>query len=93
MHIATPDRKELKSESSIERKILEYLANNKRSRDTLRGIAEWWILKQRIVDKAKEVEVALGRLVAEGKLSARTGPDGQVRYYLAKHRVRAIPER
>jgi len=76
--------KTLKRESSIEQNILEYLANHKGSQDTVRGIAEWWILKQQIAEKTKEVEAALSSLVAKGKLSARTGPDGQVSYYLRK---------
>jgi hypothetical protein len=72
----------LKSEPAIERQILEYFAAHPAAQDTLRGVVEWWLLKQRIVEAASEVEAALGSLVAEGKLSAQAGPDGQVCYRL-----------
>jgi hypothetical protein len=70
----------LKSERRIERQILEYLSENPAAQDTLRGIVEWWLLKQKIVQTTAEVETAVAKLVAKGKLSARTGPDGQVHY-------------
>jgi len=74
----------LKGESLIEQRILSYLAGHERAHDTVRGITEWWILKQLIAEKTKEVEEALASLVAKGKLSAGTGPDGQVTYRLRR---------
>jgi hypothetical protein len=71
----------LKSESPIERQILDYLSERPTAQDTLRGIAEWWLLKQTIAQTTAEVEAAVTKLVAEGKLSVRTGPDGRVHYY------------
>jgi methyl-accepting chemotaxis protein len=70
--------------SKIERQILAYLSANPDAQDTLRGIAEWWLLKQRIMEAIRDVEAAVSNLVANGKLSARTGLDGQVRYHLAR---------
>jgi hypothetical protein len=70
----------LKNESPTERQILDYLAANPAARDTLRGIAEWWLLKQRIVETTSDVESALANLVASGKLSVQEGPDGQIYY-------------
>ena len=43
---------------------------------------EWWLLKQKIAQSTADVEAALANLVAEGKLMARKGADGRVRYLL-----------
>lgn len=74
----------LKNESAIERQILAYLAANPTAQDTVRGIVEWWLLKQRIVEATSDVEVALANLVAQGKLRMQKGPDGRVRYRLRR---------
>jgi hypothetical protein len=55
---------------------------NPDSQDTMRGIVEWWILKQRIAETESEVEAAVAELVAKGKLSEHVGVDGQVSYRL-----------
>jgi hypothetical protein len=70
----------MKSESPIESQILDYLTANPSAQDTLRGIVEWWLLKQKIAQSTAEVEAALVKLVADGQLSAQTGPDGRVHY-------------
>ena len=70
----------LKNESPTERQILDYLAEHPAAQDTLRGIVEWWILKQKIARTTAEVEAALARLVASGKLSVTTGADGRMHY-------------
>jgi len=66
----------------IERQILDYLTENPAAQDTVRGIVEWWLLKQKIAQSTAEVEAALANLVAEGKLLAREGADGRGRYLL-----------
>jgi hypothetical protein len=71
----------LKSESPIERQILDYLAEHPAAQDTLRGIVEWWLMKQRIAQSTADVEAALAKLVAAGKLNARKGADGKVHYF------------
>ena len=70
----------LKSESPVERHILDYLSANPSAQDTLRGIVEWWLLKQRIQESLSEVEAAVNRLVTKGQLIAEAGPDGLIRY-------------
>lgn len=81
------------SESSIEHQILDYLAANPEAQDTLRGILEWWLPKQRIVETKIHVEAALTRLICAGKLMAQPGLDGQVHYCLTrKARLAASPE-
>jgi hypothetical protein len=59
---------------------MDYLAAHPAAQDTLRGIVEWWLLKQRIVESTQDVEAALARLVAQRKLTAYAGSDGQTRY-------------
>ena len=61
---------------------MDYLNANPGAHDTVRGIVEWWLLKRRIQHGAAEVEAAVASLVAQGKLSAHPGPDGQIHYWL-----------
>lgn len=70
----------MENEASIERQILDYLASNPAAQDTLRGIVEWWLLKQKIMNSIAEVEMALTKLVAEKKVIAHQGSDGHVHY-------------
>ena len=78
----------LKSKSPIERQILDYLTANPAAEDTVRGITEWWLLKQRISESKAMVEAALAGLVAKGKLRAMAGPDGQIHYQCASEPVK-----
>jgi hypothetical protein len=73
----------LKRQLALEREILDYLAANPAARDTLRGIIEWWLLKQKIVETSSDVEAAVVSLIAKGKLRAHVGVDGQVSYSLS----------
>jgi hypothetical protein len=70
----------LNNESPVERQILDYLTKHPAAQDTLRGIVEWWLLRQNIEQSTADVEAALDGLVAQGKLGAWTGPDGRVHY-------------
>ncbi|HEY3860533.1 MAG TPA: hypothetical protein VGO59_01490 [Verrucomicrobiae bacterium] len=63
---------------------MSYLAANPAAEDTLRGVVEWWLLKQRITEATSAVEATLAGLVAKGKLRAEPGPDGRVRYRLQR---------
>jgi hypothetical protein len=76
-----PEVLALNNESPIERQILDYLRENPAAQDTLRGIVEWWLLRQKITQSTTDVEKALANLVAEGRLSVRTGPDGQIHFF------------
>lgn len=51
---------------------------------------EWWFLKQKIEQTTNDVVAALTKLVAKGKLVARTGPDCRVHYC---HQQRAAKKR
>lgn len=77
-------------ESPIERQILDYLSKYPAAQDTVEGIVEWWFLKQKIEQTTNDVVAALTKLVAKGKLVARTGPDCRVHYC---HQQRAAKKR
>jgi hypothetical protein len=60
--------------------ILRYVASRPNACDTLDGICEWWIPRQRYVEAKSEVLAALELLEARGLIDTRTGADGQVLY-------------
>jgi len=70
----------MKGESSIERRIIDYLETNPAAQDTLRGIAEWWLREGTSAEISANVLTAVANLVTKGKLIARRRPDGQVHY-------------
>jgi hypothetical protein len=72
----------LKSDTTIQKDILAYLAVNPTAQDTLEGIVEWWLLERKIEQAAEAVKASLAKLVIEEKLSAKMGADGRVHYRL-----------
>lgn len=67
--------------------ILSFLAESPGSRDTLEGIAEWWLLERDIRRETAKVRLALERLVAEGWLAGRPGADGRVHFSVNGERL------
>ena len=55
-------------------RILRYLQNNPEARDTLEGIAEWWLLQERITEAVEQVAKAIVWLVANGYLLEKRVP-------------------
>ncbi len=70
--------------------ILAYLSTHRDSQDTVEGIAEWWLLEQRIRHVITEVKNALAELVAHGLVLERTARDGRVRYRLNPRKRKAV---
>jgi len=68
--------------SKIQIQILNYLLDHPSAEDTLEGIAQWWLLEQRIRTALSEVRVALNGLVAEKLLLASQRTDRQTHYRL-----------
>lgn len=64
----------------LEREILGYLLRNPSGEDSIEGIAEWWLLEQRIVQARQEVRNALAALQDRGYVESRT-VGGGVRVY------------
>jgi len=60
--------------------IFRYVASCPNACDTVDGICEWWIPRQRYLDAKGDVLAALELLRARGRIDMRTGADGQVRY-------------
>jgi hypothetical protein len=68
-------------ERELAQAILAYLAEHPHAMDTLGGIAEWWLLRQRIRVEVERVERVLRQLAAQGQLEA-FGTGAQRRYRL-----------
>ena len=67
-----------REELEIAHAILRYLSKNPDAGDTLEGIAEWWLLKERIDREVSEIERAVSYLVHQGlviekKIESRKG--------------------
>jgi hypothetical protein len=67
-------------ESEIVYEILAYLVENPDAGDTMEGIAEWWLLEQRIKRGTDKVERALDELVAKGFILERKGENSRIHY-------------
>lgn len=75
------------SKAHIARRLLKYLAERQDAEDTLDGIVEWWLVKQRLIEQRAAVRDALDGLVREGMLVSRDGPDARTFYSLNRGRA------
>ena len=73
--------------ADIARAVLAYLADHQDAQDTLEGIVEWWLVKQRIVEQTAVVREVLDELVTEGLLVSRPDPNMRVFYSLNRQRA------
>jgi hypothetical protein len=64
-----------RGEIEIARAILRYLQAHPKAKDTLDGIAQWWLLRERTERRVAEVERAVSFLVSQEFLlqTSRTG--------------------
>ena len=60
--------------------ILRYLRAHPQAADTVDGIVEWWLPRQRHNDAVNRVQHALDELVARGLVEQMTLVDGTVLY-------------
>jgi hypothetical protein len=67
-------------QAAIASDILAYLDEHPQAQDTLEGIAQWWLMEQRIKQVISGVRSALSELVHEGLVLEYEGADGQARY-------------
>lgn len=80
-----PDEKE---QSEICNYILAYLYDNPDAGDTLEGIVEWWVLRQRLKFETRNVSDAVKKLVSEGLIEEHEEPDSNIyRVNRAKERI------
>jgi hypothetical protein len=59
------------SASCVARAILEYLHQNRQAQDTLAGITEWWLPKQKLAPQMAIVREALALLMADDLIVGR----------------------
>ena len=72
--------------------ILAYLADNPDAEDTIEGIAQWWLLEQKIRQQIPMVEKALAELVKKGFVLAQGGSNGRTRYRIDQRKQEQIRE-
>ncbi len=77
----------LTDKNLIAKAILEYLGAHPGAIDTVEGIAQWWFPNANGTVSTQAVLDALCRLITEGNVVARLGPDGRLLYKL-KQEVR-----
>ncbi|MDZ7754049.1 MAG: hypothetical protein U5S82_21020 [Gammaproteobacteria bacterium] len=61
----------------VAREIEHYLESHPQAADSLEGIANWWISRQRLQTELEVVRAALEQLSQAGIVSARWGRDRQ----------------
>ncbi|WNL45674.1 hypothetical protein RKE25_20035 [Dyella sp. BiH032] len=69
----------------VQTSVLAYLHRHPEAADTLDGIVNWWLPRQRLDTARQRIEAALEALVAEGRLCRHALPGGTVLYALANH--------
>ncbi len=60
--------------------ITRYLQNHYCVADTLEGISQWWILRQRLQEERSRVEQAMEYLCTQGIVETHRLPDGAILY-------------
>lgn len=68
----------------LAREISAYIAERPEAADTLEGLINWWISRQRLLEAEHNVRRAVEFLVRQGVIEARVLPDGSMLY-------RAVP--
>jgi hypothetical protein len=85
-----PKRSADETERELYRAVLEYLERNPHAMDTLDGIAEWWVMRQRIHTSVTTLARVLDLLVEHGRVEA-LGPVENPRYRLRTSRSDGTP--
>lgn len=75
--------------AEVEETILRYIAAHPDACDSLEGISDWWLARQRYDDARSDVAAAIKQLVARGQIEASTGADGLTVYRAPRLRVSA----
>jgi len=83
---------ELRSERTFQgrlsREVLSYLVRHPEAQDTVEGIAEWWLLDQRIAEVVGDLESVLRDLVRQEFLLASKCKEGRLYYRLNRKKER-----
>ncbi|RPI70484.1 MAG: hypothetical protein EHM45_24825 [Desulfobacteraceae bacterium] len=70
--------------------ILRYLIAHPEARDTIEGIAHWWLLEQNIQEQLTRIQSVLDDLVAMGLIVEKAGADRRPSYQINAARVEEI---
>ncbi len=62
------------TESDLEKEVLKYLLDNPEGKDTIQGIARFWIMGHQIEQIVDDLQRAIGVLVERGYLNEKTIP-------------------
>jgi hypothetical protein len=71
-------------ESEVETSVLEYLRRHPQATDSVAGIVEWWLPRQRYETALERISSILERMVSDNRLTRRTLPDGATVYSLRR---------
>lgn len=70
----------------IAQDVRRYLEAHPNAADTLDGIAQWWLVRQRYGHAKEQVQKALEQLKRERLVLTRTNADGRIIYRSAQRR-------
>lgn len=76
----------------LSEQILRYLLKHPEAGDSMEGIAEWWLMLQRIEDEVDNVKAALDFLVSKGLVEVEGGADSRRLYRLKPERKDALAD-
>jgi hypothetical protein len=76
--------------SGLFKEILSYLVAHPEARDTIEGIAQWWLLEQNIKEQLTRIKAVLDDLVEKGLLVEKKGADLRSNYQINSARVDEI---
>lgn len=82
-----PEHKPPRPPSALE--VLLYLENQPHAQDTLDGVLDWWLLRNRMV-KVSEVKAALRQLVEDDWLLVRRTMNGRALYRLNQSKAPSL---
>ena len=77
--------------SKVADEIIRYLDAHENAADTLEGVAQWWISRQRIQEALEQVQKALDFLCEEGIVKATPVVGGKILYSLNKEALNKLP--
>jgi Fe2+ or Zn2+ uptake regulation protein len=66
--------------AQLKDEILKYLGAHPQAADTVEGIANWWLPRQRYEEEIQKVQQALDDLVERGLVTKTTLADGTILY-------------
>lgn len=68
------------SSADVAEMIMRYVLAHPDACDSLDGVCDWWLARQKYEDTRLAVVYALVQLVADGRIEASTGIDGATLY-------------